>query len=111
MPGLDLFTLTSLYGEGFPNVVGEAMACGVPSVVTDVGDSGHLVADTGEVVPPGDVAKLAEAWLRMVRLPTQERMQLGERARQRITEHFSLAAIVSQYEELYANVVRPQGRS
>lgn len=111
MPGLDLFTLTSSYGEGFPNAVGEAMACGVPCAVTDVGDSAHLVGESGTVVAPGDAAGLAEAWLRVMRLPAAERARLGTCARQRIMEHFSLTAIVQQYEELYDRVARQQGRA
>jgi glycosyltransferase involved in cell wall biosynthesis len=110
VPGLDLFTLTSAYGEGFPNVVGEAMACGVPCVVTDVGDSAHVVGKEGLVVPPGDSQRLADAWLRMVSLPAAERAHLGERARQRIIEHFSLASIVQQYEELYDRVASQHRR-
>jgi glycosyltransferase involved in cell wall biosynthesis len=106
LPGLDLFTLTSSYGEGFPNAVGEAMACGVPCVATDVGDSAHLIGRHGAIVPPGDAQGLADAWLRTMRLTPAERNRLGEAARHRIQEHFSLAAIVQQYQELYDRVAR-----
>jgi glycosyltransferase involved in cell wall biosynthesis len=104
MPGFDVATLTSAYGEGFPNVVGEAMACGVPCVVTDVGDSAWLVADTGAVVQVGDVAGLAAQWAAFLDLPDDERTRLGERARKRIVEQFSLEAVVRQYETLYEHL-------
>lgn len=57
---LDVCCLPSLYGEGFPNVLGEAMSCGVPCVASDVGDASVIVGSAGGVVPPGDVVKLAE---------------------------------------------------
>lgn len=56
---LDLLCLSS-YAEGFPNVVAEAMACGVPCVVTDAGDSAAIVGNLGIVVPTGDPNRLAD---------------------------------------------------
>ncbi|MCH2244477.1 MAG: glycosyltransferase [Crocosphaera sp.] len=99
--GFDIASLVSAWGEGFPNVVGEAMSCGVPCVVTDVGDSAWIVGETGKVVPPKDPEKLAQVWQEMIELGQEKRNQLGTLARQRIIENFSLDAIVEQYEELY----------
>ena len=101
--GFDIASLVSAWGEGFPNVVGEAMSCGVPCVVTDVGDSAWIVGETGKVVPPKDPEKLAQVWQEMIELGQEKRNQLGTLARQRIIENFSLDAIVEQYEELYFN--------
>lgn len=102
---LDVATSSS-YQEGFPNVIGEAMACGIPCVVTDVGDSAGITADTGITVPPHDPAALADGWRRILGMPREERRSLGERARQRILERFALERVVSAYEELYENLAQ-----
>jgi glycosyltransferase involved in cell wall biosynthesis len=101
MAGLDIVTTSSAYGEAFPMIIGEAMACGVPCVVTDVGESGLMVGDTGRVVPPQDAPALARGWQDLLELGSDGRTQLGAAARQRIVDNFSLDAIVPQYESLY----------
>jgi glycosyltransferase involved in cell wall biosynthesis len=98
---LDIATTTSAYGEGFPNVVGEAMACGVPCVVTDVGDSALIVDCTGTVVPPRDPGALADGWRALLYLGAEGRVRLGSAARRRVEDNFSLPAIVTRYENLY----------
>jgi len=62
----DVLCSSSVYGEGFSNVIGEAMACGVPCAVTDVGDSAEIVDGLGEVCPPGDPAALKRAIMRLL---------------------------------------------
>ena len=81
--------------------MGEAMACGVPCVVTDVGDSAHIVGDTGLIVKPGDPNALAAAWLKLAALPFEQRLALGERARKRVAEYFELGSVTRLYEALY----------
>ncbi len=104
--GFDVATLSSAYGEGFPNVVGEAMACGVPCVVTDVGDSAWIVGDTGRVVPIRDPKALADSWLALVEAGHQVRQALGARARDRIVEQFDLEAIAGRYARLYCDLAQ-----
>ena len=89
------------WSEAFPNAVGEAMACGVPCVVTDVGDSAYIVGETGLIVKPGDPNALAASWLKLVALPFERRLALGEQARKRIAENFELGSVVNRYEALY----------
>lgn len=101
---LDVASSSSI-AEAFPLVVGEAMACGVPCVVTDVGDSAIIVGDTGVVVPPRNPHALAEGWHNMLELPAEQRSSLGARARQRILENYSLAHVVGEYEALYEAVL------
>ncbi len=92
---------SSSYGEAFPNVIGEAMACGVPCVVTDVGDSAWVVGGTGRVVPPRNPQALADKVIQLLDLSEYERNALGKRVRRRIEEHFTLDKIVRHYEILY----------
>jgi len=98
--GLDIAALSSAT-EAFPNVLGEAMACGVPCVATDVGDSAWIVGRAGIVVPPRDSEALADALGRMVALGCEGRRQLGVAARARVIEHFEVDDIVGRYQELY----------
>jgi glycosyltransferase involved in cell wall biosynthesis len=100
MNALDVCTLSS-FGEAFPLAIGEAMSCGVPCVVTDVGDSAYLVGDTGRVVPPRDSTALAGAWEALASLEPEARRRLGLAARERIVQHFALAGVVEQYTNLY----------
>ena len=103
--GLDVYAMPSRWGEGFPNVIGEAMASGVPCAATDVGDSRWIIGNTGQVVPPGDVQTFAyEALLPLLNLSPDEREARGIAARQRILANFSIDAVVAQYEDLYATV-------
>jgi glycosyltransferase involved in cell wall biosynthesis len=107
---LDVCSLSSSYGESFPLVVGEAMACGVPCVVTNVGDAAELVGTTGLVVPPRNPEALAQAWKKLMHLGALGRAQLGEAARERIRENFLLAPVTAQYEELWEKTNAEAGR-
>ena len=100
MAALDLLVLPSSWGEGFPNVVAEAMACGVPCVVTDIGDSAKVVGDCGVVVPPDDDA-LHAGIERLIEIGPTCRHRLGDDARQRIREHFSIEEVGRRYRALY----------
>lgn len=100
----DVATSSSL-GEAFPNAIGEAMACGVPCVVTDVGDSAMIVGDTGRIVPRQNPQALAQAWRELLALGAEERMRMGQAARARVQEHFDLAMIVKRYEEFYESML------
>jgi glycosyltransferase involved in cell wall biosynthesis len=108
--GLDVATLSSAWGEAFPNVIGEAMACGVPCVVTDIGDAASIVADTGLAVRPGDPEALAAGWARLLQLGFEGRTRLGTAARQRIVDHYRLPVITRRYQNLYSDVIRNRAR-
>jgi glycosyltransferase involved in cell wall biosynthesis len=104
MASFDICALSS-FDESCPNVVGEAMACGVPCVVTNVGDAALIVGDTGRVVPARDSTALAIGLLELIDLGFAGRQALGARARTRITELFSLDRIANEYESLFDTVL------
>ncbi len=101
LPGVDMLAVASSWGEGFPNILGEAMASGVACVATDVGDSAAILDKTGLVVPPGDADALAKALGRLDRLGRLGRQMIGQAARNRIIEHYSLDQVAARYAELY----------
>lgn len=97
---VDIMVSSSL-GEGFPNVVAEAMACEVPCVVTDVGESANLVGNTGRTVPKQDAQKLADACLGLIDIGALARRNLGAEARSRIVDCYSIDKSVANYRALY----------
>ena len=99
----DIAVLSSAFGEGFPNVVAEAMAAGVPCIVTDVGDAASIVGDTGCVVPLRSPDALARAILTLAS-DAPLRTRLGAAARQRVVENFGLEAAVARYEAVWTSL-------
>ncbi|MFM8635760.1 MAG: glycosyltransferase [Planctomycetia bacterium] len=108
MRAFDILCLSSR-AEGFPNVLGEAMATGVPCVTTDVGDARAIVGATGWVVPPRDSTALAQALRSALDASADEVQSRGYAARSRIQNDFSIAAIVGRYIALYDSLLA--GRS
>lgn len=102
-PALDIACCISL-GEGFPNVVGEAMASGVPCVVTGVGDSAEVVGDTGRVIPLKNVKALVNAWEELFDMGRKTRHKLGKAARKRVEERYEISCITKRYECLYTRL-------
>lgn len=95
--------VSSSCGEGFSNVIAEAMACGRPCVVTDVGDSARIVGACGEVVGAGDPPALAAAIERlgMALADPGEAARLQASARARIVETYSLEALLRNSEQAF----------
>lgn len=107
---VDVVTLCSAFGEGFPNAVGEAMACGLSCVVTDVGDSAEIVGDTGIVVNRRNPGALAAALRQQLALSCDRRVALGVRARQRIEQMFAVETMVDRTTQLYDSLLRESGK-
>jgi len=109
LPAMDIAALSS-YSEGFPNVLAEAMASGVPCVATDVGDSREIIGDTGRVVPPRSPAAFAAALGDLVSLGFAGRKELGQFARKRVADNWSMPGITLRYADFYRKLSRQRGR-
>jgi glycosyltransferase involved in cell wall biosynthesis len=101
---IDIATLSSAQGEGFPNVLGEAMCCGRPCVATDNGDASQILGEASLVVPPRRPDSLAAAWDRLIAAGEDGRRVLGEAARVRIARDYGLDTVVSRYQALYEEI-------
>jgi glycosyltransferase involved in cell wall biosynthesis len=101
---MDLFCLTS-NTEAFPLVLGEAMACGVPCIATDVGDCRRIIGETGYLVQPNDAKALAKTIVELTSDPEQP-VSLGREARQRIADHFAIELIARRYDDLWLGTLQ-----
>jgi glycosyltransferase involved in cell wall biosynthesis len=110
LAALDLAVCSSV-SESFPNAIGEAMSCGVPAIVTDVGDCAVLVGDTGKVVASRDPLALAAAMTELASLPAAARIALGTRARERVIREFSTERVADMFIEVYRSSVLAHGEA
>ncbi|MDC3356065.1 glycosyltransferase [Candidatus Pelagibacter ubique] len=107
MNGLDIHVLSSSYGEGFPNVVAEAMGCGTPCIVTDVGDSALIVGKTGWVVPPENSIKLAKAIEKALNEKnTNKWNKRCNKARLRVKKNYNISRMVKLYNKVWSKVYK-----
>lgn len=105
MSGLDLFVSSSAFGEGFPNVIAEALACEVPCVATDVGDSREILGAPDRIVAPGDYGALAAAARDILAGPREARYRIGREGRKRISANYSMDRMIDSYETLYDEIL------
>jgi glycosyltransferase involved in cell wall biosynthesis len=104
-PALDLLVMPSLWGEGFPNVVGEAMGCGVPALVTDVGDARRVVGKTGFFAGDGTPESLQQRVSEIVQLGLEELAYCGQSARRRMINYYGIDSIAKRYRKTLSEVV------
>lgn len=97
----DFLLSTSAYGEGFPNVIAEAMACGLPVVATDVGDTARMIGDAGIIVPPRDVGTAVAGLKRLISEPQERRQDRARESRRRIERIFPVRGMVAAFDALH----------
>ena len=100
----DIATLPSAFGEGFPNVIGESMACGIPTVATDVGDARAIVGELGEVVLPKRADLLCDGWVRLRQRLAQD-ASLRDAVRKAIVANYGVETMVVRTEDILLRVV------
>ncbi|MGP9545672.1 glycosyltransferase family 4 protein [Psychrobacter sp. AOP7-B1-25] len=103
MNALDIHVLSSSYGEGFPNVIAEAMACGTPCIATDIGDSKVIVGDYGTIVESNSIEKLSLAIMKNLDLMHDDKQwqRLRQSSQQHIMQNFSIQNMVSKYKDIW----------
>lgn len=106
LSALDMFVMSSAFGEALPLALCEAMACKLPAIVTDVGECANVVAEYGWVVPPGEANQLAKAMEVAAGMPETERAAIGIRAREHVLAQFDIEECTRRYEELYISLRR-----
>jgi len=106
MNAADAYVMSSFY-EGMPMVLLEAAASGLPIVATAVGGNGEVVLDsrTGFLVSAKDPSVLADAMLRLMRLPEPVRLAMGQAGRAHVEANYSFERIIAQWERLYFKLV------
>mgnify|MGYP001458853591 CR=1 FL=1 len=93
--------LTSSYGEAFPNVLAEAMSCGIPCISTDVGDAKRIIGDTGWIVKSNNTIDLAEAIISSITICNSDYEIKSKKARERIVNYYSLQKMIASYQSSY----------
>lgn len=105
LPALDVYLSMSL-GEGFPNVIGEAMTCGVPCIATEVGDCRAIIGNGNQIFKVTEEEKIAYRIKEILNLSENEYVSLSKSCRARVKQNYQLETIVKKYEDLYLSLMK-----
>lgn len=104
----DCLVLSSAYGEGFPNVIAEGMASGIPCISTNIGDASEIVETMGTIIPPGNPKILADSILELLHKSEEEKKQISLLSRLSIIEKYELAKMINIYSSYYEYIFSRQ---
>ena len=110
MKTLDILCVSSQWGEGLPNVIGEAMSTEVLCLSTDIGDSRYIIGNTGILVSPNEKDGLLNGLKDALFMPKEDRINLGKGARRRIISLYSIELMTARFIDLYSQLVNIKGR-
>ena len=102
---LDVLVTTSSYGEAFPLTICEAMACKIPVLSTDVGDSAYIINDLNMIIPINEPILLAEKIEKIILLDTMSLNKIGEKNRTRIKNLFDINEVAKLYKNQYLQLL------
>lgn len=106
IPAFDLSVISSKWGEGFSNFLGESMACGVPCISTNIGDSAYIIENNNFIVAANDADNLANAIFKYIQLNANEKKNISINLRTKIEENYSALKISKKYYNLYNNLLK-----
>lgn len=106
MNSFNVFCSSSVWGEGWPNVIGEALACGVPCLTTDVGDSKLIVDDYGIVVPPDDLTAFVKGLEKLIQSSSGYLEKIGFEGREHIKKNFDITKISRVYADFHKELIK-----
>lgn len=103
---MDIYTSCSVYGEGFSNTIGEAMSCGLPCVVTNIGDSEMIVGECGIVVEACNTNAIVTGWKKTVEKLEVDKKGLHIHQRKRMSDHFSIENLSNKTEKILLQTIQ-----